>query len=489
MLASNCPVVYLDYKPDMAGAFWTLERQVPGSKILAIDGQTNKLHGLAPVRNYAAGHGCPAEAMKELSSEFNVIPYVKGVQLMNLIGMARVAGYLPSGKKMFFILDEAQKCGDKIATDTKSIEAVMNKNKPSGKQPESALHKYLVKLYNMYKSTENAATAFLNTNAGSGNMTAVVLGQQADAAAWTGPFAYLVKKCPIKLLGRETVGGSKYALDPKMEGVGMIDTGYFGLVTSNIPTAGNTTIVKTTMVLNDADFNPDTRTGGEYSGALLKNITNPEIKRDIIDNDMIVSRKNEITLSAGYPEGSANPLVGFPGLIQYIGSMNGNFNLAEALSAGYNEVEKVLTLLGIMGDGAPYSNVEEYMYSGKEDSLFTSNQLANALNYGMTIYDFIEKGIDTNKLNNTKPLPDISSEDDIINMGASDGEPGAAPTQQVVQSPIQNQTQSQQEERMTDEMLIQLVEMLIQQTGLVFAPSVKRVAVRECVNFLRSRGW
>jgi hypothetical protein len=422
MIAAGCPVVYLDFKPDMAGALWALERQVPGSRILAIDAQTNKLKGLTPVRNYKAGHGCPAQAAEGLSSEFSTIPYVKGVQLMNLVGMARVAGYMSSKKKMFFILDEAQKCAKKIVSDTKAIEALMNKNKPSGKQPESDFHKYLTKLYNMYDSTESAATTFLNTNAGSGNMTALLLGQQTDASEWTGPFQFLMKKAPIKFLGSETKGG-KYGLDAKTNGIDLLGTGYFGLVKGNIPDPDNTKMIKTTLVLNEADFDASSWNGsdyvaGEYSGSLLKNIEDSDVKNSIIENDMIVSKDNEIALSAGYQVGQTNQLVGFEGLIRYIGSMSNNFNLADALSAGYNEVEKVLTKLGILGKDAPYSNVEEYMYSGKEDSLFTSNQLANALNYGMTIYDFIEKGVNGATDNNSRP----DKEGDLLNLGASSGE-------------------------------------------------------------------
>ena len=137
-------------------------------------------------------------ALEEISSEFNVIPYIKGVQLMNLIGKARVMGSLPKKKKMFFILDEAQKCGDNIADSTKKIEDAMKKFKPKGKDPESDTYKYLKRLYALYSSTATAATEFLNTNAGSGNMSALVLGQQADAGNWRGPFSTLVLKCPIK---------------------------------------------------------------------------------------------------------------------------------------------------------------------------------------------------------------------------------------------------------------------------------------------------
>lgn len=434
MLAANCPVVYLDYKPDMAGAFWKLERDVPGSKILAIDGQTNKLGGLTPVRNYRAGYGSDKEAQEELSSEYNVIPYIKGIQIMNLIGKARVMGSIPKKKKMFFILDEAQKCGDNIADSTKRIEEVMKKFKPKGKDPESDTYKYLKRLHALYSSTATAATEFLNTNAGSGNMSAIVLGQQADAGNWRGPFSNLVLKCPIKFLGNGTKGGSKYGLDAKTKGADMLGTGYFGLSLSNTPTPDTTTMIKTTMVLNDADFDANTKQAGEYTGALLKNITNDAVKNEVINNDMIVSSKNEIALSAGFPIGSANPLVGFPGLIKYIGSMQGDFDLANALSSGYLEVERVLNMLGIVGPNAPYHNVEAYMYSGKLDSLFTSNQLGNALNNNMTIYDYMESGVPEDD----GTVDGEENPGEIVNAGARDMGSSDNTTNSPVQTPINN---------------------------------------------------
>lgn len=430
MIAAKCPVVYLDYKPDMAGTFWKLERKY-GVKTLAIDGQTSKLGGLTPVRNYQAGYGVPAKLKDEISDKLNVMPYIKGVQIMNLIGAARVAGKIPKNHKMFFILDEAQQCSKQIADNAKAIEALRDKNKPKGKAEESEEYKYLVKLSQLFSSVGQAATTFLNTNGGLGNMGALVLGQQANATDWKGPLGALMLKCAVKFLGNGTVGGSQYGLNSKIKGVGMIGTGYFGLSTSNTPTDDNTKIIKSTLVLNDADFDVANKKGGEYTGALLKNITNEEIKNDIIENDMIVSESNDIAKAAGFAVGEANKLVGFPGLIEFIGNNSDDFNIKEALGAGYKEVEKVLKLLGIVGDEgengectAPYKNVESYLYSAKENSLFTSGQLNNALNSGMTIYEYLQNGAEESDDGLISDENGGEPEDsELINMGASNDTP------------------------------------------------------------------
>ena len=485
MIAANCPVVYLDYKPDMAGVFWKLERQY-NKPMLAIDGQTSRLKDITPKRNYNAGFGCPKTLVDKLADKFNVIPYIKGVQIMNLIGAARVAGKMEMKHKMFFVLDEAQQCSKAIDEAASAIEKERDKNKPKSKQPETAEYKYLCKLTDLYKSVAIAATTFLNTNAGLGNMGALILGQQADASVWRGPFQALMLRCSVKFLGRGTVGGSQYGLNDKIPGVGMIGTGYFGLCQGNKPDATNTTILKSTLVLNDADFNVQTKQGGQFTGALLKNVTNEDIKRDIIENDMIVSSKNEIALGAGLPLGSANELVGFPGLIKFIGRNNGDFDLANALGAGYNEVYTVLNKLGIVGPGCPYANVEAYMYSAREDSLFTSSQLVNALNADKTVYQYMESDAeiaefarDAENVGDGAASEHAENNDDIISFTG-----GSVDTDSM----FGDSTESE-DGRMSDKELQDIVDSIIAQSGLRFTPENLVKAKQVCILFLRKRRW
>ena len=478
MLAAKCPVVYLDYKPDMAGIFWKLERKynVP---ILAIDGKSSVLDGERPVRAHKAGYGSPRSLVDDLGDKLNVIPYVKGIQIMNLIGGARVAGKIPSNNKMFFVLDEAQQCSQQIAENTKAIASIRDKNKPKGKAEPTEEYKYLVKLSKVFESTTQAATTFMNTNAGSGNMSALILGQQANAAEWKGPLANLMLKCAIKFLGNGTVGGSQYGLNNKIKGVGMIGTGYFGLSTSGTPNEDNTTIIKTTLVLNDGDFNVDTMKGGKYTGALLNNIKDETLKEDTINNDMIVSESNTIALEAGAQLGSANPLVGFPGLIEFMGKANSDFDLSSALNAGYREVATILGMLGIVGPNCPYKDVESYMYSGKEDSLFTSGQLDNALANNMTIYDYIKNG--------PKDEESLESEgsDGSSEQGSSGEIIGAFGGTESSEAGFD----STNSDKMPDEQLLQIVDMIIKSSGLNIPSQNMEQARNICITFLRKRGW
>ena len=395
MLASKCPVIYLDFKPDMAAVFWEFDREL-GTHTLAIDGQTSIKDGLRPVRAYKAGYGANSEVFEQTSSYMNLLPYIKGVQLMNVMGSLRKDGKLPSKSKAFFILDEAQQCGSQIKTAQEELKKLESQLKPKGKQPESDAHKYVVKLCSTFFSIKQAMMDFVNTNGRSGNMTAVLLGQQANGQEWTGPFSVAAKNCAAKFVGKGSEGGgSKFGLDKTTQGIDLIDRGYFGFARSSTPTAKNTTIVKTALVLNKADYNAQTGEAGAFTGDLLNNIADDRIRQLTIDEDFIVSESNDIALSSGLQVGQTNDLVGFPGLIRYLGSMTPDFDLKSSLNAGYDIAETVLHMLGIVGEGCPYENVESYLYSGREDSLFKTGQLLNAANQGMTIYDFLEKGVDT----------------------------------------------------------------------------------------------
>lgn len=392
MIAANCPVIYLDYKPDMAGVFWQLERKYD-VRMLAIDGKLNTIDGkLTPVRNYRAGYGVPKALQEDVGSLLSTLPYAKGVQLMELIGSARVNGMLPKDKKAFFVLDEAQECSKVLHDVTVEIVKLRDKAKPKGKASPSDEYKYLIKLAKVFESLERCATSFMNTSAGSGNMSALVLGQQANAQEWKGPLAPLVLKCAVKFLGTNTIGGSKYGMSKATKGADMIGTGYFGLAESNQPDETNTTVIKTTMVLNDADYNPSNPTESKYAGALIKNLANnPEVKETVIHDDMIVNEDNEIAISAGCEVGKPNPLIGLPGLIEFIGKMSGDgFDIKASLGSGYRIAAEVLGMLGIVGEGCPYKNVEAYLYSARPDALFSYAQLSSALTSHMTIYNFLE---------------------------------------------------------------------------------------------------
>ena len=433
MLAAGCPVIYLDFKPDMAPALWDLERKYTGSKILAIDGQLNRLGDCKPNRGKRYGVGCPSSVYGKVGTLLNVMPYVKGVQLMSMMAKYRVQrGF--DGPRCFFILDELQRCGDRIDSCVKALKKEADALAPKKGQEPSEEYTYINRLATIYDVSKGVGD-FVNTNGGAGHMTAICLGQQVNATDWKGPFSLLVLRCKQKLLGRGTGGSSQYALDEKTVGLDMIDTGYFAFCGSNIPTAKDTTVIKSLLVLNKADYDAKTGKAGRFTGNLLKNLKgNMAIHDAVIEEDLIVNERNEAALSLGCQVGDSNPLVGFEGLVSYLASKDPSFNMVDRLSAGYNEAYKVLNALGIVGpkeEGYKFGTVEAYLYSASPESLFTDDELSVAIEKGITIYEYLNNGVTNSGTDPDEDPDDIAkmaeSGDNILSTGVEDsGETGEA---------------------------------------------------------------
>lgn len=392
MIGSRAPVVYVDYKPDMAKVLWEMKNKY-GYGILAVDGSGAGRQGIEP------GWGMSNELSQLLVGLKNTIPYVKAIQLMNLLGQYRVTH--PQKVKAFFILDEAQKAGDEIMDVTKKLDEKLKKELKITKSSDAStkeLNKQVMRLKTLYESTESSLDTFQKTNARSGNMSAIILGQAPEANSWPSIFYKVVSSSPLRFLGSGTYSSTsqtKAGCAKDIDGGDLLGRGYFAVCKGTASTKVNTTVIKTAMIVNEADFDVESQTGGEYTGALLTNIDNPKVKDSVIQNDLTVSSENiDVTSIVGANIGEANPLVGFNGIIELLGKMSGdNFNLAEQLSAGETYLAELLTELGIMGgDNPKYSSVETYLYSGKPDSIFTFGEMSEALKKGMNIYEYISSG-------------------------------------------------------------------------------------------------
>lgn len=386
-IASGCPTVYVDWKPDMAAMLWNLERST-GARILAVDGLAGKSDGVVPVRNYGTGINAPY--IPGISDKLNCLSYMKMFQIMVLSAKARNMNYngmTAKGQKMQFILDEAQAMNKILGQLKQNLETFIKENKPTKERPETDEYKYVKKVNAMLNSMFSGAVTFRNTTGRTGNVGLIMLGQQSDCTAWaTGAlkrdtFGFLVGNCSMKMLGKDAVDGTKYSLNgavPKGNGF-LGNMGYFALIPQALADKSDPDkikVVKSYLVLNDNDYTSDGP--GKFTKGMLKNITDPVIAENLINEDF-------------YPEDPntgkryTNPLVGFKGLIEYIGSNIPNFNLNANLEAGYREVEKLLSGLGIVGQNGRYSNIEEYVFDYSPEAIFTTDELADLMQKGQTI--------------------------------------------------------------------------------------------------------
>ena len=406
-IADGCPTIYLDWKPDMAAMLWNIERST-GARILAIDGLTGRADGSTPVRDYGTGYNKPV--IPGIDKSLNVIAYVKMIQLMILCAKARNIGRYGmsnKGKKVMFILDEAQVMNKAFSALKIVMADYLGDNKPSKSKDktESPEYKYVKRLSAVFDSLYSGIMEFRNATAGKGNVGVVMLGQQGDCKSWAegafkrDPIGFLVGTCSMKLLGKGASGGNTYELNgcrPKGEEL-LGEMGHFALVPKAVASKSDSDIikvVKTCLVLNENDY--DENNPGPFTSAMLSNIADPTVKEDLINNDLYPYDENGNRY--------VNKLVGFEGLVEYLGKNIENFDMKGNLENGYLEIEKLLVGLGILGEGSKYKDIEGYLFDCSEDSLFTCDELGDLINSGEKITSLIDMGGDTGSGDSNTPL-------------------------------------------------------------------------------------
>lgn len=401
IIASGCPVCYLDYKPDMAATLWDLERELTSKgypcRIFAIDSKMGTKAGnkknptpSVPVRNYVRGMNKP-DYCKIPTDKFNALPYLKSLQLMCIAAELRTAGALSTDSRLFFVLDELQQFS--MVTLRDLLNAAENTQKPKKDSPEEIgmAREYADRIVEAYGSgLSNEVASVINTTGGVGRVSMIYLGQDAWPSKWgqkgeLGPSLFSCTK--FKIMGRNAGSGSQYSLNSEDNDVKQFiqneDT--FGYWTSFLgaepPKSGNKAM-KSYLVLNDNDFDLNAYNAGQLdkgsaTGALLNNIKDASVRDLVATTEFVNPETNELRDS-----------VGFAGLMKYISRMaNGdmsedeaNKDLANKLSAGYNLMEDVCCRLGLMTSvGGQYSNIEEYLCDASVEGILSLAELRERL--------------------------------------------------------------------------------------------------------------
>jgi len=401
IIASGCPVCYLDYKPDMAATLWDLERELTSKgypcRIFSIDskmgtkaGNKKKPAPSLPVRNYVRGMNKP-DYCKIPTDKFNALPYLKSLQLMCIAAELRTAGALSTDSRLFFILDELQQFS--LVTLRDLLNAAENTQKPKkDSAPEIASARdYADKIIEAYGAgLSNEIASVINTTGGVGRVSMIYLGQDAWPSKWgqKGELGHSLFSCTkFKIMGRNAGSGSQYSLNSEDNDVKQFiqneDT--FGYWTSFLgaepPKTGNKAM-KSYLVLNDNDFDLDAYNAGQLdkgsaTGALLNNIKDASVRDLVATTEFVNPETNQLRDS-----------VGFAGLMKYISRMaygdmsedEANKDLANKLSAGYNLMEDVCCRLGLMTSvGGQYSTIEEYLCDASVEGILSLAELRERL--------------------------------------------------------------------------------------------------------------
>jgi hypothetical protein len=389
LFAEGCPVMYLDYKPDMAGTLWQMERYLQGkghnSRIFAIDSKEDRRKdGATPLRSSPYGTGNTG-LVPLTSVEYGLFPYLKTLQFASLLATARTKGIFQRKEKMFFILDETQGFSRAYLTMLKKLQEF---EKSKAKTPEAEDAVFAKKLITAFGAELRSELSNVRDVTGrTGLMGLILLGQKVDPEEWKVMFpdgsssswkesfaALLMSSVNLKFVGKAAGTSPSYALgNVTIKGKGYIDDkdirGYWALSGSVKPTNASTSIFKSYLTLNDNDFNPEAWAAGNtesmpYTGGVLGGISDAVNRDNVINNEFLQS------------DGSIRDTVGFLGLMKLIGGAD-EASLAEKVSRGYNQMEAMFNLLGL---NQRYSCVEEYLYDCSPESVFTYAELRDLMN-------------------------------------------------------------------------------------------------------------
>lgn len=394
LLASDSPVVYMDFKPDMSAMLWELEREL-GAKILSVDSKENRhKFGTTPIRNPGYGLNAPQGFEGYLDqSHWAITPYLKIVQLACVAAAKRSSDEsLMRGGKLYFIFDELQTMNAQFGETVKKMEDFVKKYK---KDPEKAdavayAEKYLT-VYN--DNLKSAVSDLLKTSGRNGLVGCVVLGQSVNPADWkfggkgweNSPLVSLMTDSNYRLAGaKHRTKKSGYSLDGiKYSGSSFIDSntmGYFAVHPNFVPPddGKQITTVKSYLTLNANDVEKALESGditnpnpNTFVGGLLGNISDMSLRERIVTEDMY------------NPDGTVNERIGFAGLIKSIMNYTKGGNLSDAeltdklrnvLSKSYDHMLEIMHLCGLN-----YSTVEEYLYDCSIETMYAYGELKSGV--------------------------------------------------------------------------------------------------------------
>ena len=394
LVASGVPIVYLDYKPDMACTFWDLERK-KGCRMLAIDSLTGYGNGTRPVRGFEFGYNAPSyitdnSDFADVNNGLKSLPYLRGMQLMMGVSQALSAGIIKSpSKRMIFILDEAQAFAKDLNLVASKFDDLLKTLKPKKNEEPSEEYLYVNRLCRCIKKM--STQKYLNTTAGMSGVGCLILGQQAEISNWAKApndcIYNLVANCQQKILGRNAANGSSvYSLGAAS---GSVDgekyanerTGYFAYVPTNKPgkeSGSSIKVFKSYMTLNTNDAAPSIEqvetNSGNCVSTLLSNIVDPVLKENA---------SKQLYGNDGLPESR----VGFEGMMEFIAAESGISNIWEMAGLGYQLCLQLTDLLGITGPNGKYSCIEEWMYDCSFESLNSYDDIEMAITKGYKLFD------------------------------------------------------------------------------------------------------
>lgn len=274
-LGSGMPVMYMDYKPDMAPIFWEMTKG-KGIETYSFDAAV-PFHKRDPNSGYKLGESIPYGLKGKLEDIEGAMLYLKGLQIMCTIARLRAYNKISNSTPLLFIFDEIQSMQRNINLALRKVQQLYDANKPSKKgddEGDPEAFKYAESILNWVIDIENQFTQYYQTYAGVSNVFVVGIGQNANKEIWIDQvasvkvgtstsklklFSHMVDQgSAVKILGRGTVGGSEYGLYSssvtKEETERIAKYRYFGTYVGSKSKNIKATVFKPFLTLNYSDI-------------------------------------------------------------------------------------------------------------------------------------------------------------------------------------------------------------------------------------------
>lgn len=382
VIGSGYPFIYLDNKPDMAMVLWDMERKY-GKKILSVDVsgkpfKEKKIAGGGVRRIASVRKGVAYNIPEDLDAKLNwhVFAYAKAIALFGLAMEIKGSGRCPkldSLDRMYAVFDEANATSTELTENRTALTALKSKLKDSDPQ-KKIVEGMLNFLENTRTSIGTISTKYPNTG-----MKIIVLGQSALGAAWGGGgdqrggvLRPLLSGAKMRILGTENANcDDEYAMgQATAQGVSLVsmDTpGHFVYSPDNVARKGKELeVFKSYLVLNDNDYDPNGN-HGEFVGQLVTTVPNEAALK--------------MAMEKIAPNGVPNPLIGFEGLLGYIGEKQG-IDVTANMHVGYEVLSEVATLVGIIGR---YETIEDWLYDSDPTTFWSNTELKNMIDKGQKV--------------------------------------------------------------------------------------------------------
>lgn len=365
ILASACPLIYLDYKPDMAVIIRDIGNKY-GVPTAVYDGTV----GWKPTVRRSdgtqvtikKGDGAPSEVLDKYSTLISGLVYYKVLQLMLYASQMAVDEKLDVSKRPFFIFDEVYA----LQKGTKS-DLIRLGEDSTDKEISGEVSKWAKGIGQWLRDVDGSFGSGLDSQMPKSGITTVYLCQSFSPYEWSAnnaqiqkrvfnPFSKIISSgTSLKVLGRG-VFNSEYALS-NVKNITRIkqrvDNRWFAYATSQkIMGEEDVKVFKPYLVLNESTVGAECVT--EFKATLReKNIS---VAPFTVDNT---------------EDGELDSRAGLEGFMQAIGK-----DAIPNLRLGKEFMD---TLMKLSGLDKEFDSLEEYLYCGRLDSFYTLGQLTKGI--------------------------------------------------------------------------------------------------------------